>query len=133
MRIGEQIVILRENMDMTQKELAEHLHIHNSVLNRIELGLRAVRDDELKKIANYFNTSADYLLGRVDDPRPIAEIIGKVSRYDTEMGRAVQAEHKKEDAKKEALYKAYCLAPQAVKDIVDVALAPYQVKKEKRA
>ena len=68
MRIGEQIAILREHRNISQKELAEHLGIHNSVLNRIELGSRPLRDDELARIAYFFNVSADYLLGLTNDP-----------------------------------------------------------------
>ena len=34
------------------------------MLNRIEKGTRPIRDDELKTIADYFNVSTDYLLGR---------------------------------------------------------------------
>ena len=64
MSVSNRIVELRERRGLTQKELAESLKMNRSVLNRIENGTRPVRDDELKIFADYFNVSADYLLGR---------------------------------------------------------------------
>lgn len=64
MTTGETIMLLREKAELTQKELGEKLEINRSVINRIEQGTRPIRDDELKKIANFFNVSTDYLLGR---------------------------------------------------------------------
>lgn len=63
MNIGERIVALRTEKDINQSELAKKVNIHPSVMNRIELGTRPVRDDELKAIAKALNVSADYLLG----------------------------------------------------------------------
>ena len=64
MSVSSRIVALRERCGLNQKELAENLHMNRSVLNRIESGTRPVRDDELKIFADYFDVSADYLLGR---------------------------------------------------------------------
>ena len=47
MSIGARIVMLREQKGLTQYELAEKAHISKSVMNRIELGTRPIRDDEL--------------------------------------------------------------------------------------
>ena len=62
---GAIIAELREAKDMNQTELAKELEINRSVLNRIELGTRPIRDDELKKIAKYFHVSTDYILGTI--------------------------------------------------------------------
>ena len=70
MSVASNIVTLRERQGLNQKELAEKLNINRSVLNRIENGTRPVRDDELKIIADYFNVSADYLLGRETPKAP---------------------------------------------------------------
>ena len=64
MSVSSRIVELRDRLGLNQKELAESLNMNRSVLNRIENGTRPVRDDELKIFADYFNVSADYLLGR---------------------------------------------------------------------
>jgi transcriptional regulator with XRE-family HTH domain len=62
--IGDRIIDLREKININQRELALKLKISPSVMNRIESGERPVRDDEIKNIANFFNVSTDYLLGR---------------------------------------------------------------------
>ncbi|MCI1921936.1 MAG: helix-turn-helix domain-containing protein [Liquorilactobacillus nagelii] len=62
--IGLRIQSLRETFDLQQAELADKININRSVLNRIENGTRPLRDDEIKKIADFFEVSADYLLGR---------------------------------------------------------------------
>lgn len=70
---GERIIELRESIDINQTELAQKIEINRSVLNRIEQGTRAIRDDELKKFADFFHVSTDYLLGR-DEEQPTDDI-----------------------------------------------------------
>lgn len=65
MKINDTIVFLRERSDMTQRELAKAIGMSTSVMNRVESGERLLRDDEILKIAKYFNVSVDYLLGNV--------------------------------------------------------------------
>ena len=64
MKPGAIIKKLREDNKLSQSELADNIGINNSVLSRIESGDRQLRDDELIKIADFFNVSTDYLLGR---------------------------------------------------------------------
>lgn len=63
MSIGEKIKNLRLSHGMTQEQLSNALKMNRCILNRIELGTRPVRDDEVKQFADHFNVSADYLLG----------------------------------------------------------------------
>lgn len=70
MSVANDIVTLREQQGLNHKELAERLNVNRSVLNRIENGTRPVRNDELKIIDDYFNVSADYLLGRQTPKAP---------------------------------------------------------------
>lgn len=95
MRVGEQIQLLRERDNITQKELAEHLGIHNSVLNRIELGLRPCRDDELLKLASFFNVSTDYLLGIQSTTEALHKILP--ADPNSQLGKAVQASREELD------------------------------------
>ena len=70
MTIGQRIVNLREEKGLSQIELATLVKINRSVMNRIERGLRAVRDDELVAIANCLGVYTDYILtGKVLDGR----------------------------------------------------------------
>lgn len=94
MRVGEQIQLLRERDNITQKELAEHLGIHNSVLNRIELGLRPCRDDELLKLASFFNVSTDYLLG-IQSTAALHKILP--ADPDSQLGKAVHTSREELD------------------------------------
>jgi len=74
MSVGNIIMSLREDSDLTQKELAVKLEINRSVLNRIEQGTRPVRDDELKKMSLFFGVSSDYLLGITDTPNAAGNV-----------------------------------------------------------
>lgn len=66
METYEKIKMLRENNDLTQKEIAESLKINISVYKKIELGTRPIRENELAKLADFFSVSTDYLLGRTN-------------------------------------------------------------------
>lgn len=70
MTTGERITKLRESRDVLQKELAKAIDVDPVVLNRIEKGKRSARGEEIKAIADYFNVSTDYLLGRETPKAP---------------------------------------------------------------
>lgn len=61
--LPKKIIDLRERVDMKQAELARRLSIDKSAMSKIESGTRKVSSDELKKIAEIFDVSTDYLLG----------------------------------------------------------------------
>lgn len=68
MKTYEKIKQLRENREITQKEISNALDINVSVYNKIELGIRPLREEELTAIADFFNVSIDYLTGRTNNP-----------------------------------------------------------------
>ena len=55
---------LREKTDISQKELAKHLGITDRNIRFYESGERTPPADILIKIADYFNVSTDYILGK---------------------------------------------------------------------
>lgn len=57
---------LREQRNMTQKEVAEALGIERNSYGNYELGNRTPDKTMLIKLANFFDVSADYLLGRFE-------------------------------------------------------------------
>jgi len=61
---------LREDNDLSQKELAKHLHVSQRSYSHYENGDRAMPIDVLKRLAAYYNTSMDYLVERTDVKRP---------------------------------------------------------------
>ena len=64
------IADLRIDHDRTQKEIADYLHMNLQVYRRYEKGVREIPVWAIIKLADYYNTSTDYLLGRTDDPAP---------------------------------------------------------------
>ncbi len=61
---------IREDRDLTQREIAEHLHIRQNTYSQYENGHRALPVDILVKLAMYFGTSTDYILGLTDEAQP---------------------------------------------------------------
>lgn len=62
MNFGNKLGILIEENNLTQKELAAQLNIAPSTLSSYVQNTREPDFDTLKRIANYFHVSADYLL-----------------------------------------------------------------------
>ena len=54
---------LREDRDLTQRELADVLHCSQQVYSNYELGQRDIPTDILIKLATFYNVSTDYILG----------------------------------------------------------------------
>lgn len=57
---------LREDADLTQKQIAQMLNCSQVAYSYYELGKRDIPTEVLIKLADYYNTSTDYLLGRTD-------------------------------------------------------------------
>lgn len=62
--IFENIRNLREDNDKTQVELAEYLHVKQTTYSKYELGKINIPIEVFIKLANYYDVSVDYLLGR---------------------------------------------------------------------
>ena len=58
---------LREDSDMTQKQVADYLRMKQPQYNRYERGLRDVPSDVLIALAKLYNTSTDYILELSND------------------------------------------------------------------
>ena len=61
---------LREDHDLKQAALAELLQIHQTTYSDYELGKLNIPISVLHKLADYYNTSIDYLLGRTAERLP---------------------------------------------------------------
>ena len=62
---------MREDHDLTQNKRAEMLGMKQPQYFRYEQGYRDIPTDILIRLADIYNTSIDYLLGRTDNPSPI--------------------------------------------------------------
>ena len=63
---GERLKRLRQENNLTQEALAEQLKIVKSTITKYEKNTREPEFEILIKIADYFGTSTDYLLGRIE-------------------------------------------------------------------
>ncbi len=61
---------LREDRDITQTQLAQYLQIHQTTYSDYEIGNLNVPIDILIKLAKFYNTSIDYIVGLTDNPKP---------------------------------------------------------------
>lgn len=61
--LHEHLLELRRKKGITQRELAEHLNVSQISLSYWETGKREPSLDVVRKLAEYYNTSIDYLVG----------------------------------------------------------------------
>lgn len=61
---------LREDRDLKQKQLADLLNISQTTYSRYESGVLDIPSISLIKLANFYNTSIDYILGLTDNKQP---------------------------------------------------------------
>lgn len=61
---------LREDKDMAQKEIAAILGIDQRVYSNYETGKRDLPVRHLVKLADFYKTSTDYILGRTNNIAP---------------------------------------------------------------
>ena len=66
--VSERITNLRTSMSLSQLRLSKEFGISQSAINRYEHNQASVPDDVLLKYAEFFDVSADYILGRTDKP-----------------------------------------------------------------
>lgn len=58
---------LREDRDLTQRQLAQMLGMSQTGYSKYETGENDIPTHILIKLADFYNTSIDYMLGRTDE------------------------------------------------------------------
>lgn len=76
---------LRIEKKLTQKQLADILHMQNTAVSKYELGERKPDQDTLIKLAKFFNTTTDYLLGNSDIRNPYQSNIIKTNNKEEDL------------------------------------------------
>lgn len=66
----ERVRNLREDADLYQRDLAEYLHCTQVTYSRYELGMRDIPTEVLIALAEFYNTSVDFILGLTDEKEP---------------------------------------------------------------
>ena len=64
----------REKVGLTQAQAAEAIGVSDGTYKNYEQGKREPNGDKMVTIANLFNVTTDYLLGREPAPNPFAEL-----------------------------------------------------------
>lgn len=67
MSFGTRLRELRKNKNLTQQELGDIVHVSKVSISGYERGERSPDRETLTHLADYFNVSTDYLLGRSDE------------------------------------------------------------------
>ena len=62
---------LRIDSDLSQKKIGEILHISQRSYSHYETGSRNIPSEMLIRLADYYDTTIDYLVGRTDNKEPI--------------------------------------------------------------
>ena len=68
------LVTLRKNNKMNQRQLAELMNVNQNTISRWEKGERQPNNDDLRKLSDIFHVSVDYLLSD-DDKQKMLKII----------------------------------------------------------
>ena len=70
MKMNLRIRDLREDRDLTQKQVADYLMCDQSLYSKYERGERLLPLEYADKLADYYGVSTDYLLGRTNTKTP---------------------------------------------------------------
>ena len=62
---------VREDRDYTQAEIGKLLQKSQQGYNHIEAGRAELKIEDLVRLCEFYNLSADYLIGLCDEPKPL--------------------------------------------------------------
>ena len=71
------IRVIREDKSLTQSDIAKILNTTQQQYSKYELGIQIIPLEKINILANYYNTSIDYLVGRTDIRKPYPDSILK--------------------------------------------------------
>lgn len=94
MEIGNALVRFRRHFGYTQKEVADKIGMLQQAYGRYEIGKNMPPASVIIKLADIFNVSTDYLLGRTDIPNTAAneQILKAAMQFNQAVNNAIQNE-----------------------------------------
>lgn len=98
---------LREDTNLTQKQIAEVLGTTPQYYQKYEKGVRPITIDRLEQLANFYNTSTDYLLGRTSIRYPYPRRGREIER-EIEREREGEEKEYEEEKYEEEKYEKKC-------------------------
>ena len=66
---GKRIKELRDDLNISQELLARRINSKRSNISGYEIGKHLISTKQLYTICKKYNISADYLLGKIDEPK----------------------------------------------------------------
>ena len=72
---------LREDHDLSQTDVGKVLHVSQRTYSHYECGDRVIPPDCLIRLAIYYHTSVDYLLGLTSNPKPYRRRRKKTTKH----------------------------------------------------
>lgn len=96
---GNRLRRLRQERKLTQAELGKIINVSKVSISGYETGERIPDTDNLKRLADYFGVTTDYLLGRSNDPRLTADQDKEVDKKAEELMKIYEnlSENKKKE------------------------------------
>lgn len=71
MEYRERLRALREDRDLTQAQVGAIIAKSQQGYNHIETGRAELKMDDLKALCQFYNVSADYIIGLIREQRPL--------------------------------------------------------------
>ncbi len=96
--MGTRLKNLREDHDLTQKQLSEYLSVSQVAYSYYELSRRSIPVEVLNKLSDYYNTSIDYILYKTNISKPYpkkSKVKSITNNIDIEQSMQTEAEKEK--------------------------------------
>lgn len=71
---------IRQDRDLSQGDVAKILKTTQQQYSKYELGIRVIPLEKIAILAEFYNTSVDYLIGRTDESKPYKKSILQQSK-----------------------------------------------------
>lgn len=78
--IGERVNTRRKALGYTQEQLAEKINVSVQMISNLELGKKAIRPENIVKLCDNLEISADYLLTGNNIDNKLSRITDKISK-----------------------------------------------------
>ena len=114
--IGKRIAILRNECKLSQQELSVALHLSREVVAKWENGTRDLKIEHTIALADYFDVSADWILGRTEDRKGDVDIMA----IEKQLGLSPDVQKKLQDINE--MGKQYYRMKQVI-DVINALLA----------
>jgi len=76
--MGQRIAARRKSLKLTQEELAEKIGVSTQMISNLELGKKAIRPENLAKVCEVLELSADFVLTGTDTRTAVDAVAEKL-------------------------------------------------------